>query len=45
VTVVQGQTAQGQAQEGTQVILRCQPNEQAANYRWTFTSNTVNDFL
>jgi hypothetical protein len=38
VEIAQGQTAQGQAQEGSQVILRCRSSEQASNYRWTFTS-------
>ncbi|CAF3425584.1 unnamed protein product [Rotaria sp. Silwood1] len=39
IDIVQGQTAQGQAQENTQVILRCRPSEQATSYRWTFTSS------
>jgi hypothetical protein len=41
IEIVQGQTAQGQAQEGTQVIIRCQPSEQATRYQWTFASNAV----
>ncbi|CAF4183766.1 unnamed protein product [Rotaria sp. Silwood2] len=39
IDIVQGQTAQGQAQENSQVILRCRPSEQATSYRWTFTSS------
>ncbi|CAF3691198.1 unnamed protein product [Adineta steineri] len=39
IEIVQGQTAQGQAQEGSQVILQAIPNDQVTSYRWTFTSN------
>ncbi|CAF1607632.1 unnamed protein product [Rotaria magnacalcarata] len=39
VQIAQGQTAQGEAQENSQVILRCQPSEPATSYSWTFTSS------